>query len=120
LPRRTDIYADTEILELEDGVPPSRWKRAANRVAGVGVTVVDSRGEDDPRPPEQEPILRSAQNLRMDLAEEGGLGTFEEPKGSLAINEGPPRHASPPQTESPWQVLFGSPIVVALPYETVE
>jgi hypothetical protein len=232
LPRRTYIYySERKVLELKDDVPPSRWKRAASRVAGVGVTVFGTGAKIDLGPPEREPILRTMQNLWMDLGEEGEIGTFDEPKryfygtlvfyhdvydtvdppvfflvgatdrtivglgGSpdhvrgfrgrqiraahgaprvvmepdvadviyraelapaeqeeitpagpgqdiraihlakmyeswrswkgkkmefevLAVKEGPLLHASPPHTEAQWQVLFGSPIFVALPSET--
>jgi hypothetical protein len=81
VPRRSYIYySGRKILEQKDQVPPSRWRRASRRVAGVGVTVFGNGGNIDLRPTEPEPILRDMQNLWMDLGQEGRIGTFDEPR----------------------------------------
>jgi hypothetical protein len=81
VPRRSYIYySDRKILEQKAQVPQSKWKRAARRVAGVGVTVFGTGGTIDLGPPEPESILRDMQNVCMDLGQEGRIGTLDEPK----------------------------------------
>lgn len=120
MPRRSYIYySDRKILEQKAQVPPSRWRRASRRVAGVGVTVFGNGGNIDLRPEEPEPILRDMQNLWMDLGQEGRIGTFDEPRdyfyGTLAFYYDVYDTVNPPvfflvgATDSTIVALGGSP-----------
>jgi hypothetical protein len=78
--RRTYIYySDEKILALKDEVPPPRWTRALGRVNKIGATVLGSGGEISIGPPSSEPILQTLQAVWVDLADEGEIGTFDDP-----------------------------------------
>ena len=78
--RRTYIYySDEKILGLKDDVPAPRWTRALGRVNKIGATVLGSGVEIGIGPPSSEPILQTLQAVWVDLADEGEIGTFDDP-----------------------------------------
>jgi hypothetical protein len=73
-------YSDDKILQYKQQVPASRWERAIRRVNQIGFTVVGTGPTFTIGPPASEPILRTMQEMWIDLADEGRIGTFDEPR----------------------------------------
>lgn len=93
-PTRTYIYySDRKILEWRQQVPPSRWERATRRLEGVDVSIIGIGGVSVKLgPPPSEPVLQTLRAMWVDLADEGMIGTFDEPRayvyGVLTFNYG--------------------------------
>jgi hypothetical protein len=102
---RTYIYySDEKILALKDAVPTTRWRRALDalgRVNEFGVTVLGSGVKLGIGPPSAEPILQKLQGVWADLADEGEIGTFDDPAkryvyGTLTFHYGLFKLVDPP------------------------
>jgi hypothetical protein len=102
--RRTYIYySDHKILEQKRQVPLSRRKRAKERLKDVQeaeVTVLGTGAKVGIGPRASEPILRTMQEVWVDLADERRIGTFDEPSeyfyGKLVFYYGLFRYIDPP------------------------
>ena len=82
--RRTYVYySDDKVLEHKQQVPSSRWQRAIERLKDVDeveVTVLGTGAKVGIGPRASEPVLRTMQEMWVDLADEGRIGTFDEPR----------------------------------------
>ena len=91
--QRTYIYySDDKIRDYQQQVTPSKWKSALRRLEQLEAKVLGSGGTLKFGPPASDPILRSMQTMFSDLANQGLVGTFDEPRryfhGTLEFHYG--------------------------------
>ena len=90
---RTYIYySEDKIRDYQQRVTPSKWKSALGRLEQLEAKVLGSGGTLKFRPPAPDTMLGSMQTMFSDLASQGMVGTFDEPRdyfhGTLVFHYG--------------------------------
>ena len=78
--RRTYIYySDEKIIQQQQQTPQGKWDRAKSRLNQVGISVLGSGVTVGLGPPAAE-IISTMHTVWQNLADEGRVGSFDEPK----------------------------------------